>query len=44
MRLRRHQMKAQTLGVKQYLVKNEFTPDQLLGHIEKHLGGQPVTN
>ena len=39
-----HQMKAQTLGVKQYLVKNEFTPEQLIGHIEKHLGGQPVAS
>ena len=41
---RNHLMKAQTLGVKEYLVKNEFTPDQLLSHIEKHIGRQPVTN
>jgi CheY-like chemotaxis protein len=37
------QMKAQTLGVRQYLVKNEFTTTELLDHIEKSLGAQPAT-
>lgn len=41
-----HQLKAQTLNVSEYLVKNEFTLPDLLGSIRKHLApmtaGQPA--
>src|SRR5919206_3113183 len=33
---RNHLMKAQTLGVKEYLVKAEFTPQDLVALIRKH--------
>lgn len=33
-----HERKAQTLNVSGYLVKNEFTPRELLEGIRKHLG------
>lgn len=32
-----HQLKAQTLNVNEYLVKNEFTLPDLMGRIRKHL-------
>lgn len=34
---RQHQLKAQVLNVSEYLVKNEYTLPDLLGHIRKHL-------
>ena len=34
---RNHLMKAQTLGVKEYLVKSEYTMQDLVGLIRKHL-------
>ena len=39
---RQCQMKAHTLGVREYLVKSEFTPTELLGHIQRHLTSKPV--
>jgi len=37
-----HRMKANTLQVNEYLVKNEYTPQELLTHIRKHLA--PAVN
>lgn len=38
-----HERKAETLNVSEYLVKNEFTPRELLEGIRKHLGpGTPA--
>ena len=37
-----HRMKANTLHVHEYLVKNEYTPQELLAHIRKHIA--PVTD
>jgi len=34
---RQTHMRAHTLGVREYLIKTEFTMDELLGHIEKHI-------
>jgi DNA-binding response OmpR family regulator len=34
---RNHLMKAQTLGVKEYLVKPDFTPQDLINLVRKHL-------
>jgi CheY-like chemotaxis protein len=39
---RQCQMKAHTLGVREYLVKSEFTIDELLVYIQKHLTSKPV--
>src|SRR5687767_4215192 len=39
---RNHLMKAQTLGVKEYLVKSEYTMQDMMNLIRKHL--QPANN
>jgi len=39
---RNHLMKAQTLGVKEYLVKPEFTPQDLINLVRKHLAPAPT--
>jgi adenylate cyclase len=39
---RAHQMKAQTLNVSEYLVKNEYSPRDLLDMIRKHLSPSPA--
>ena len=40
---RAHHMKAQTLNVSEYLVKNEYTPRDLLELIRKHIAPLPAT-
>lgn len=39
---RAHHMKAQTLNVSEYLVKNEYTPRDLLDLIRKHVAPAPA--
>ena len=39
---RNHLMKAQTLGVKEYMVKSEYTMQDLVGLVRKHTQGTPV--
>ena len=39
---RNHLMKAQTLGVKEYMVKSEYSMQDLVGLVRKHLTGNPV--
>ena len=39
---RNHLMKAQTLGVKEYMVKSEYSMQDLVGLVRKHLTGAPV--
>jgi DNA-binding response OmpR family regulator len=39
---RNHLMKAQTLGVKEYMVKSEYSMQDLVGLVRKHLTGSPV--
>ena len=39
---RAHHMKAQTLNVSEYLVKNEYTPRQLIDLIRKHVSPAPA--
>jgi len=37
-----HHMKAQTLNVSEYVIKNEYTPRDLLEMIRKHLAPPPA--